>query len=283
MRTTITILAAMLVACAAGCAHNGKQAYSPDEYFQQGLANESAGNTSRAMMHYGQAIDADPMHAASLYHLAVLETNACDYDRAIPTWRQYIHATHNSGEAWSNLGWTYEKMGWPRNAEGAYRSGLIADAKSTACQTNLGLFLARHNQPAEALTHLQCAMTPAQAHADLAMIYREQGLNDKADLELAKAKEIDPSTVATMDENDQDETPVATEDESAFFKDVQNTDQDDMQDEAQVDPQDAAPADAQAEQPAHEEQQQATEAAPSNDDAQTQIDETDLLINPDPH
>jgi tetratricopeptide (TPR) repeat protein len=265
MRTTITILAAMLIAGATGCANHGKQAHTPDEYFQQGLANENAGNTSCAMTRYGRAINADPMHAASLYHLGVLQTNSGDYLCAVTTWRQYIHATHNSGEAWSNLGWTYEKMGWSRNAEGAYRSGLIADAKSKACQTNLGLFLARHNRPSEALIHLQCAMTPAQAHQNLATIYGEQGLNAKAELELAKAKETDPATVASIDDDDQDETPATSEDESAFFNDADSQ------------------SDTQAEQPAHEEQQQATEAAPSNDDAQTQIDETDLLINPDPH
>lgn len=283
MRTTITILAAMLVACAAGCANSGKQAYTPDEYYQQGLANEKAGNTGRAMMHYGQAVDANPMHAPSLYHLGVLETNTGEYLRAVATWRQYIHATHNSGEAWSNLGWTYEKMGWSRNAEGAYRSGIIADAKSKACQTNLGLFLARHNQPAEALTHLQCAMTPSEAHTNLAIIYREQGLNAKADLELAKAKGVDPSNVAVLLEDDQDETPVTSDDESAFFNEPQTDESAFFNNDQSASQDDDAADDAEAQQPAHEEQQQATESAPSTDDAQTQIDESDLLINPDPH
>jgi tetratricopeptide (TPR) repeat protein len=262
MRTTITILAATLVAFATGCANSGKQTYTADEYYQQGLANENAGNMKRAMMHYGQAIDADPMHAKSLYHLGVLQTNACDYTRAIPTWRQYVHATHNSGEAWSNLGWTYEMMGWQRNAEGAYRSGIIANAASKACQTNLGLFLARHNQPSEALIHLQVAMTPAQAHQNLAMIYREQGLNTKADVELAKAKETDHSTVATIEEDDDDDAPVTSEDESAFFNDAN---------------------DSQAQQSTDDQMEQSTETAPTIDGAQTQVDETDLLINPDPH
>ena len=267
MRTTITILVATLVSFAAGCAHNSKQAYTPDEYFRQGLANENAGNTQRAMMHYGQAIDADPMHAPSLYHLGVLQTNACDYDRAIPTWRQYIHATHNSAEGWSNLGWTYEKMGWARNAEGAYRSGIIANAGSKACQTNLGLYLARHNHPSEALIHLQVAMTPAEAHRNLAMIYREQGQNVKAELETAKANEHDHSTVATLPEDDQDETPVTNEDESAFFTNGAIDSQAQTSDEAIDD----------------DEMQQSNNAAPSSDDAQTQVDETDLMINPDPH
>jgi tetratricopeptide (TPR) repeat protein len=247
MRTTITILVATLVSFAAGCAHNSKQAYTPDEYFRQGLANENAGNTQRAMIHYGQAIDADPMHAPSLYHLGVLQTNSCDYDRAIPTWRQYVHATHNSGEAWSNLGWTYEKMGWQRNAEGAYRSGIIANSASKACQTNLGLFLARHGEPNEALIHLQTAMTSAQAHQNLAMIYREQGLDTKADLEITKANGAAPSSVATND--DEDNEDVAFE--------LDDTELDNMQ--------------------------QSQSDAPSIEDAQSQIDETDLLINPDPH
>jgi tetratricopeptide (TPR) repeat protein len=265
MRTTITILAGMLVAFATGC-QSGKPAYTADEYYQQGLANENGGNVKRAMMHYGQAVDADPMHAKSLYHLGVLQTNSGDYMRAIPTWRQYVHATHNSAEAWSNLGWTYEKMGWQRNAEGAYRSGIIVNASSKACQTNLGLFLARHNQPSEALLHLQVAMTPAEAHYNLAMIYREQGQTAKEKLELAKSNEHDHSTVASIDdEADQDETPVTNEDESAFFNDsaidsqAQSSDEDEMQ------------------------QSTETETAPSIDDAQTQVDETDLLINPDPH
>jgi tetratricopeptide (TPR) repeat protein len=247
MRTTITILAATLVAFAAGCAHNSKQAFTPGEYFQQGLANENAGNTRRAMMHYGQAIDADPLHAQSLYHLGVLQTNTRDYDRAIPTWRQYITATHNSGEAWSNLGWTYEKMGWSRNAEGAYRSGIIADAKSKACQTNLGLFLARHHQPSEALIHLQFAMTPAEAHQNLAMIYREQGQTTKAELELAKANGTDPASVATNDVEDNEEVAFELDDAELDML-----------------------------------QQSQNNVAPSLEDAQTQT-ETDLLINPDLH
>jgi hypothetical protein len=109
-------------------------------------------------------------------------------------------------------------------------------------------------------------MTPAEAHYNLAMIYREQGQTAKEKLELAKSNEHDHSAVASIDdEADQDETPVTNEDESAFFND--------------------SAIDSQAQSSEEDEMQQSTETetAPSIDDAQTQVDETDLLINPDPH
>ncbi|HTL29238.1 MAG TPA: tetratricopeptide repeat protein [Tepidisphaeraceae bacterium] len=248
MRLTLFTIVSAMIAFAAGCVHHGEQAYSPDEYYQQGLADENSGNVNRAMMHYGQAVDADPMHAASLHRLGVLYIERCDYDRAIPVFRKQVEATKGSADAWNDLGYCYEKSGQYLAAEGSYRHGITSNADSKICKTNLGLLLAREGHESEGLIHLQSAMSEADAHRNLAIIYREQGLNSRAELELAKVGQLEPNTVVSTDGDD----------EAAFELD-----------DAEMDIREGS-------QPQDHEEQSAVDTSETPS-------ETDLLINTDPH
>lgn len=166
-----------------------------DTHFAAGNLAESQGNLPRAVEQYEKAMKIDPSHRNALYRLGVLYAQLKQYPQAIATWKNYLKITNTSAAAYSNIGFCYELSNQPAEAEAAYRQGIIKDPANVACRVNYGLMLARQGKTPEALIQLQKALTPAEAHYNLASVYEQQGHKDHAKAEYRKALQLDPGFV----------------------------------------------------------------------------------------
>jgi tetratricopeptide (TPR) repeat protein len=214
---TISMLGLGLVALLVGCGDNqnrssiqnvgdaaamnsgGQQfdqakepALTADTHFAAGQLAESQGQPVRAIEQYTEALKVDPKHQPSMYRIAVIQTQAKQYDQAIASWKQYVQATDNSAAGYSNLGFCYELAQRPSDAEAAYKSGIAKDPQNQPCRINYGLMLARNGRQAEAVTHLSAVLKPGEVHYNLASLYEQLGRKDEARKEYETALRLDP-------------------------------------------------------------------------------------------
>src|SRR5262245_37994932 len=67
-------------------------ALTSDTHFAAGQLAESQGQPARAIEQYTEALKVDPKHQPSMYRIAVIQTQAKQYDQAIASWKQYVQA-----------------------------------------------------------------------------------------------------------------------------------------------------------------------------------------------
>jgi tetratricopeptide (TPR) repeat protein len=161
--------------------------------FAAGQLAESQKDYGKAVEQYWAAVKIDPKFKAALYRLGVVYCQLKHYPDAIVAWKQYLKAAENDATAWSNLGFCYELAGRHGDAEEAYRRGIERDPKNNPCRVNYGLMLARDNRMGEAMIQLQAVLTPAEVHYNLASIYEQQGLKERARSEYRRALTLDPT------------------------------------------------------------------------------------------
>jgi tetratricopeptide (TPR) repeat protein len=182
---------------------NGKPLPEPEvnanTRFAAGRLAESTGKLDAAMMQYQQALIADRNHIPSLYRLGIVLTRTRHFDRAAVVWKQYIKATHDSANGYSNLGFCYEMAGDVANAEEAYKQGFKRDPKHEPCRVNYGLMLARQGRIEEAEEQLSAVLKADEVAFNIAAIYADQGKTDLARAELTRALEVNPKNTAAQE------------------------------------------------------------------------------------
>jgi tetratricopeptide (TPR) repeat protein len=189
---TASFLAVLLTS--VGCSSTGNTpAAKADALFKEGQTDEANRDTDRAVKRYQMAVNEDANHAPSLRALAGIYTQRMEYAEAIATWKQYVVATGGTADAYNDLGYCQDLAGWPVAAETSYREALAIDPAHRRAHVNLGLLLARHARGAEGLMELQCVLTPAQAHYNLALAYDQVGKRLAAQDEYSVAAWLDPS------------------------------------------------------------------------------------------
>jgi tetratricopeptide (TPR) repeat protein len=208
--TGANFLLATGVALACGCASNGDSAgarANADQPSDNGKSPaitvktriaagelaESRNAPTYALEQYHQALKLEPANRVATYRVAMIYTNLHDYARAEPAWNQYIAATADSADGFSDLGLCCELAGSKADAEAAYRKGIARDEKNANCRVNFGLMLARSGRIKESLDQLQSVLSPAEAHYNLASVYEQQGHRDLARLEYKTALDLDPN------------------------------------------------------------------------------------------
>jgi tetratricopeptide (TPR) repeat protein len=163
-----------------------------DTHFAAGQVAETQNDPNNAINQYKEALKLDANHLPSLFRLAVLYCKLKQFDDATATWKQYIKATHDSGDANSNLAFCYELAGQPLQAEETYQHGIARDPKNIACRTNYGLMLARQQHINEAIRVWQPVLSEAEIDYNLASVYEMDGRKLEAKAEYQKAIEFDP-------------------------------------------------------------------------------------------
>jgi tetratricopeptide (TPR) repeat protein len=166
-----------------------------DTRFAAGQLAETRGMNDEAMKQYTEALRLNPKHQASLFRLAVVETELKEYPEAIQTWKRYVTVTNESAAAYANLGFCYELAGQTDEAEAAYQRGISRDPKEQTCRVNYGLMLTARAQIDAALEQFQTVLSPAESHYDVASVYEQQGHKEQAKVEYRRALALDPNLV----------------------------------------------------------------------------------------
>ena len=162
-------------------------------HFAAGQLAESQNATARAIASYEAAVKLDPRHLPALYRLGVLHARSGNHAAAISTWQRYTEVSGYDPAAYANLGFAYELSGAPEKAEIAYREGIARDPANALCRINYGLLLARLGRTAEAVEQMEVVLPPAMVHYNLGSVYERTGRVGAAQVEYAKALQVDPN------------------------------------------------------------------------------------------
>ena len=201
------------VIAAAGCASNRDSEHAvipPDAKIEEikGAAPNAAvhvaaadlaigqGNVKEGIAQYNKALELDPKNRQALYKLATVQTLTKQFDKAIPTWQNYVEATDNSASALSDLGRCYELVGNWKQAEVSYLAALKSDPASKAARVNYGILLAKRDRPDEAEQQLGKVLLPAEVQYDLASVCEMRKDYAGAKQRYERALSFDPSLMA---------------------------------------------------------------------------------------
>lgn len=204
-------------------------------WFGLGNAYSEAGQPTKAIEAYQQALRIDPEHAEAWNNLGVTYDRASQSAKAIETLQhalrinqEYAEAWLNLGvayygagqpakaietlqqalrinpelaEAWNNLGIAYRKVGQPDKAIEAWQQALRIDPENANAWNNLGNVYGRAGQPAKAIEAFQQALriNPEYANAwyNLGIAYRKVGQPAKGIEALQQALRINPEDADT--------------------------------------------------------------------------------------
>jgi len=168
---------------------------TPDTLFAAGQLAESRADYDNAAALYEKCLKQNPDHPLALFRMALLETRAKQFNRAVTTWNHYVAVTKGSATGYSNLALCLELAGKSSEAETAYKAGIAADPKNQPCRVNYGLMLARQQRLAEAMAQLQAVLTPAESHYNVASVLESQKRPEQAKQEYIKALQLDPDLI----------------------------------------------------------------------------------------
>lgn len=204
------VLTAVMVGCNNNGSSRGQRAQSPmlapekfdvvkdpdinaETRFAAGQLAESRGDFRRAAVQYAQALKLEPNHLRAMNRLAVVFAMTKQYDQSIEIARRYVRATHESADAYNNLGQSYEFANRNDEAEEAYKAGIAKDPNNVPCRVNYGLMLARKDRLDEARAQMAVVLKPAEVHYNIASVYEMQGNKPAARAEFEKALKVDPA------------------------------------------------------------------------------------------
>jgi tetratricopeptide (TPR) repeat protein len=163
-----------------------------ETHFAAGQLADVQGSFDRAIVQYQAALKLRPNFPEALFRLGIDYMHLKQNPQAIATWKQYIKATNESANGYSNLGLAQQLAGDTAGAEESYRKGIERDPKNQHCRVNYGVMLAMQNRTSEATLQFQAVLTPAEVHYNLGSVYEQQGKLDEARAEYSEALKLDP-------------------------------------------------------------------------------------------
>jgi len=165
-RGLLTLIAVLVLM--AGCG-GGSEAQKALDELNAGLASSSQGKTDEAVAHYKACLKHESLNEFCIYNLGVIAQNA---GRAL-------------------------------EAENDYRLALLIDPEFPSALFNLAIVRTDAGSIAEAMDiyrrYIEVRPDDASGHLNLGLLLRANGMVQEGELELAKAKVLDPNvTIPTF-------------------------------------------------------------------------------------
>ena len=152
---------------------------------------EKAGDEVHAVFEYEKARKTDPTMKVSR-RLAVHYDRLGDFQKAQEEYRQALEQSPKNADMLNDIGYGYYSRGRWAESEKYLRQALAVKPKHARAAINLGLCLGAQGRFDEALEMFGKAVTPAQAHSNLAFVLTTHHKWDEARREYQKALQIDP-------------------------------------------------------------------------------------------
>jgi Tfp pilus assembly protein PilF len=205
-------LAPVLWVLPLGCVHLGTQTVPPTPapvgeataplpaatqaqlHWQMAESLDQAGQTAGAIRFYEQARATDSSYAdRAARRLAVLYDQVDEQAKALVEFTALVQKHPKDADLLNNLGYSYYNRGDWANAEIYLRKAVAVNAKHARAWINLGLTLAQQDKTADALTAFTKAVSPAEAHANLAFVFTTQGKLVQAKAAYQQALALEPT------------------------------------------------------------------------------------------
>ena len=152
---------------------------------------EKSGDELHAIFEYEKARQNDPTVKVSR-RLGVLYDRLGDFQKAQEEYRLALEQSPKDADLLNDIGYGYYARGRWAESEKYLRQALAVKPKHARAAINLGLCLGAQGHFDEALETFSKAVTPAQAHSNLAFVLTTHHKWSEARREYEKALQIDP-------------------------------------------------------------------------------------------
>jgi Tfp pilus assembly protein PilF len=126
---------------------------SADDWFEEGLAHEQAGELAEAVEAYRMALRQGGPDAATSFNLANVLNALGRKEQAVERLHQVIEMEPHRAEAWTNLGVILHDVGRREEALAALEQAVLLDPQDASAHYNLADALEDVNRGAEAIEH----------------------------------------------------------------------------------------------------------------------------------
>ena len=151
------------------------------------------GDYALAYQHAERAVLLDPTSAEALEALGRVHLHRNQIDQALSAFLSAIEIKPDSASLLSNTGYLYLKRGDLSHARGYLERAVAADGSLVEARNNLGMVLARMDEPNAALTQFMAVNEPAAAFNNLGVAYLEQKRWTVAREAFRRALALDPA------------------------------------------------------------------------------------------
>jgi Tfp pilus assembly protein PilF len=153
--------------------------------------SERHGETEQAERFYQAMIKKSPQNPTPYHRLGAIRAKEGNFQAADEYFTQALQLDPTNAVLLSDAGYLYYLQNRPAEAEAILRQALeIKPSDPTICN-NLAMLLGEQGRCREALTMFKRAGTEAQAYANLAFVYVQQGEFDKAEKGYSRALTLD--------------------------------------------------------------------------------------------
>lgn len=208
-RTRLAVVAVVLL---GGCAGNrssrltlwpGSQAketaeppiLSPqqtaDMQFAVGRTAEQQQQWQAAAAAYRQVLQTAPKHPEATHRLAVLYDRQGEFEQSQEWFQKALKLKPGDPDLFCDIGYSFSLQGRLREAELNLRQAIAVAPDHYRAQNHLGVVLAQQGHAEQALAAFRRARcSPAQAHANLALVYSLHQRPDQAQQHLEQAQRL---------------------------------------------------------------------------------------------
>ncbi len=120
-----------------------------------GLAFQTEGNRSDAILHYERALAIDSQYVLAHYNLGIVWQDLGRSDRAAQYFQQAVAIDPTSVNSWVRLGTVFGQLGQLASAEECFRKAIGLKENSAQARFNLALVLESRNETQDALEEFE--------------------------------------------------------------------------------------------------------------------------------
>lgn len=180
----------------------------PKTHYAAGRLLERRGDFEGAISQYRRAIAMNADYVDAWNRLGATLDRVGQFNEADAAFTEAIIIQPDEAYLRNNLAFSYMLQRRWADAEAELRNALLLDPQFTRAQVNLGLVLAKQQRYDEAQRTFLGALPETDAHYNMGLIYREQGLGAQAKASFSRALALDPqfeaaqTQLAAMQERD---------------------------------------------------------------------------------
>lgn len=167
-------------------------AQTTDLKLSLGRVAEQQQQWAKALQVYRRVLDADPNHPEATHRMAVLYDRKGDFERSGQWFLKSLKLKPGNADLFCDLGYSLSLQGQLPQAESNLRQALAIDPDHPRAHNLLGVTLARQGRTDDALVAFRAAhCSPAEAHANLAVVLTLHGSAADAERHLLQARQLD--------------------------------------------------------------------------------------------